>query len=256
VQIIAVFNFKGGVGKTAAAVNLAFTSTLGGARTLIWDLDPQGAASFYFRIKDGIKGGGRKLVARPEKLPRLIRGTDFEGLDLVPADFSYRHLDLALDATRRPKKRLASLLAPLHDEYEYVFLDCPPAISLTSESVFAAAQVLLVPTVPTPLSLRTVQKLHRHFDKSGPPGLRTYVFFSMVDGRKGLHRATCAEPGAIPFEVLETRIPYASQVEQMGLHRQPVALYAPNCPAARAYAALWRELGEKLGGQMGPGGGP
>jgi len=237
-----VYNVKGGVGKTAAAVNLAFLSTLSGERTLLWDLDPQAAATYLFRVRPEIAGGGRRLVAKKKRLPREIRGTDFEGLDLVPADFSYRHMDLDLEAAGKPTKRLARLLAPLEREYDHVVLDCPPSISVASESVFEAAGALLVPTIPTPLSLRALEQLAGHLSAQGI-AVRLWPFFSMVDRRKRLHRELCAAAGPVPM--LATAIPYAAEVELMALRRQPLALCAPGSRAAVAYAALWREIREK-----------
>ena len=157
VKVLATYNIKGGVGKTATSVNLAYLAAHEGAPTLVWDLDPQGAASFYFRIKPKIKGGGKRLVSGKRDLEDCIRGTDYEGLDLLPADFSYRNMDLFLEHTKKPERRLHQLLEPLAGEYDYVFLDCPPSISLVSENVFYAADAVLVPTIPTPLSLRTFQ---------------------------------------------------------------------------------------------------
>ena len=256
-QVLALFNIKGGVGKTASTVNLAHLAAADGFRTLVWDLDPQGAASFYFRIKPRIKGGATKLLAKAKKkqspLDKQIRGSDFEGLDLVPADFSFRNLDLELDATKKPTRRLARLLDPLDDEYDLVFLDCAPSISLTSESVFEAADTLLVPTIPTPLSIRTLEQLDGHLQDSGPKKLRTLPFMCMVDRRKKLHRAAeelaadCAERLERTEPFLQTRIPYSSHVEQMGLERAPVMAFAHRGAAAVAYRALWDELKERLG---------
>ena len=130
-----------------------------GARTLLWDLDPQGASTYLFRVKPKVRGGGRKLVRLKSDPARLIKGTDHEGLDLLPADFSYRHMDLALERFKRPTRRLARVLEPLRGEYDYVFLDCPPSISLVSESVFEAADALLVPIIPATLSSRTFDQL-------------------------------------------------------------------------------------------------
>src|SRR3954462_3431541 len=183
-RVLATYNIKGGGGKTSAAVNLAYLAARGGARTLLWDLDPQGASTYLFRIKPRIKGGGRKLVRGKSDVEALIKGTDHDRLDLLPADFSYRHMDLALDATKRPTRRLRRLLAPLAGEYEYIFLDCPPSISLVSESVFDAADALLVPLIPATLSSRTFEQLRDVVDGSA----RLLAFFSMVDGRKRLHR--------------------------------------------------------------------
>lgn len=253
-QVFALYNIKGGVGKTASAVNLAYLSAFTGHRTLVWDLDPQAAATFYFRVEPKIKGGSKKLLAKPKKSPlgRQIRGTDFEGLDLVPGDFSFRHLDLDLDATKKPTRRLARLLKPLVGEYDHVFLDCAPSISLTSESVFEAADVLLVPTIPTPLSIRTLTQLDRHLAKDGPETLRLLPFLCMVDRRKQMHRDAEALAARAAGELqrsepfLETVIPYASQVERMGVERAPVMAFDRSCPASRAYRELWWEIRARL----------
>ena len=99
-KIFATYNIKGGVGKTTAAVNLAYLSAADGYRTLLWDLDPQGAASFLFRIKPRVKGGGKALIRGRKALDDAIKGTDFENLDLLPADFTYRNMDLLLASSK------------------------------------------------------------------------------------------------------------------------------------------------------------
>ncbi len=254
-KVFALYNIKGGVGKTASAVNLSFLAALSGARVLVWDLDPQGAASFYFRVKPKIKGGSNKLLKKKNrgKLEREIRGTDYEGLDLVPADFSYRNLDLALDAKKNPERCLARLLEPLASEYDFVFLDCAPSISLASESIFAASDVLLIPTIPTPLSLRTLEQLDGHLRRQGPEGLVAQPFLCMVDRRRKLHRRALEllasgdyryRRTAPPFEA---QIPYSSLVEQMGLNRTPLHAYAYGSPPGRAYTQLWQEIAAAYG---------
>jgi len=247
-KVLASYSIKGGVGKTATAVNLAYLAARAGARTLVWDLDPQGAASYCFRIKPKVKGGGRKLVRRKQSLDRTIRGTDFENLDLLPADFSYRNLDLVLDAAKRSRKRLAEKLRPLDERYDYVFLDCAPSISLVSEAIFNTADVLLVPTVPTTLSVRMVKRLAKHLagEKASP---RVLPFFCMVDRRKALHREICANAGKAPYAFLSTSIPYASVVEQMSVRRAPLEIFAGASAAAQAYRTLWAEIEPPLKGR-------
>jgi chromosome partitioning protein len=242
VRVLAIYNIKGGVGKTATAVNLAYLASRDSTRTLVWDLDPQGAASFYFRIKARVKGGGKGLVQGKTELDSRIKATDFPGLDLLPADFSYRHLDLELDDTRKPVKRIGKMLAPLSEEYELLIIDCAPSISLVSESVFRAADILLVPTIPTPLSLRTLFQLLRSLESVRTKRLGVYPFFCMVDRRKSLHRRTADMVREIPIPFLRSQIPYSSLVEQMGTFRAPLHTFARSSTPARAYEGLWREI--------------
>jgi cellulose biosynthesis protein BcsQ len=245
-KVVAAYNIKGGVGKTATAVNLAYLAARDGARTLLWDLDPQGAASFYFRIEPKIPGGTKKILEGKKDLDELVRGTDFENLDLLPADFSYRKLDLALAETKRPSHQLGRLIGPLVDTYDYLFLDCPPSLSVLSESLFSLADALVVPTVPTPLSLRALEQLHHHLEEKGPKDLKVLPFLSLVDRRKLMHREPQWLLKQAPFPMLKTQIPYSSLVESMGLRQQPVTAFAPSSWAGQAFASLWKEVKRKL----------
>jgi chromosome partitioning protein len=243
-RVLATYNIKGGVGKTSAAANLAYLSARDGHRTLLWDLDPQGASTYLFRIKPKVRGGGRRLVRLKSDVASLIKGTDHVGLDLLPADFSYRHMDLALNGFKQPTARLARVLAPLSDDYDYVFLDCPPSISLVSESVFETADALLVPIIPATLSSRTFAQLSDVVADGGPQVL---AFFSMVEVRKSLHREVMAQVRSMhPVTMLGAAIPSADEVERMGAERDVVAAFAPGSRAALAYEALWLDVRRRL----------
>jgi chromosome partitioning protein len=244
-QVLATYNIKGGVGKTSAAVNLAYLASRGGARTLLWDLDPQGASTYLFRVKPKVRGGGRRLVRLKSDPANLIKGTDHDGLDLLPADFSYRHMDLVLTGFKRPTRRLAKVLEPLSGDYDYVFLDCPPSISLVSESVFEAADALLVPVIPATLSSRTLGQLEQLVD-SGVGGTQVLAFFSMVDRRKRMHRDVTERMRVEHASVLTAEIPASAEVERMGVERTVVASFAPSGRATAAYEALWGDVRERL----------
>ena len=245
-KILATYSIKGGVGKTAAAVNLAYLAARDGAQTLIWDLDPQGATSYYYRIKPKLKGGGKSLINGQRTADGLIKGTDYEHLDLLPADFSFRHLDLVLDHTKKPARRLLNVLKPVAAEYRYVFLDCPPNISLLSECVIEIADAIISPIIPTTLSLRTLDQLTRFIAKNHSGDLNVLPFFSMVDKRKKLHREVMSTlPERYP-NMLKTPVPYASDIERMGVERAALCSYAGSRPSAQAYRMLWNEIKERI----------
>jgi cellulose biosynthesis protein BcsQ len=246
-KIFATYNIKGGVGKTATAVNLGYLAAKDGYLVLLWDLDPQGAASYLFRIKPRVKGGGKALIQGTKSIDSAIKGTDFDGLDLLPADFTYRNLDLLLDSARRPARRLAALLSPLKADYDAVFLDCPPSISLLSESVLHAADLLLVPLIPTTLSVRTLDQLTEFVGGFNGHRPDVLAFFSMIDRRKRLHTQIAADLPVQRADFAATMIPALSVIEQMSVHRAPVTAFSPRSQAARQYGLLWQEARERAG---------
>ena len=241
-KILAVHNIKGGVGKTTTAVNLGWEITREGWRVLLWDLDPQGAASYYLRIRNKIDGGGKRLLRGKSPVHRHLRGTDHEGLDLLPADFSYRHLDLYLDRARAGSATLRQLLTPLADDYDYILLDCPPSFSRLSEAVYDIADFVLVPVLPSPLSLRTLHQLWDYCETSGYPVDHLLPFFSMVDPDNPQHDLIANKLPPRRYHMLRHNIPLSATVEAMTLQRRPVGDYAPLGDETAAYRRLWREI--------------
>ncbi len=240
---LSIYSMKGGVGKTAAAVNLGYLAAQDGLRVLLWDLDPQAASTFYLRVEPK-RGGASKLLSGKLDLNQLIKASDFGGLDLLPARFSFRKADLVLADKQAPAHRFARLLEPFAHHYDLVIFDCAPGLSTMSEAVLACSQVALVPVIPTPLSLRTLTMLTRHLHGASKP--RIVPFFSMVDRRKQLHKDIVAARASLSATPLETTIPYASQVERMGLARAPLGAFAAGSSAFKAYRALWEEVYAKL----------
>ncbi|MCG8604206.1 AAA family ATPase, partial [bacterium] len=233
---------KGGVGKTTACVNLAYLAAKEGAQTILCDLDPQASASYYFRIRPAKKFGAKRLLKGGKNIVDNIRGTDYHNLDLLPSKLSFRNLDVALDALKHSKTRLKEIIGPLDALYDFVFLDCPANISRMSENVFVAADAILVPLIPTTLSVQAYETLMKFMKKQNLDSSRVFAFFSMVEKRKKLHNHI-VETGINGWEhCLSSRIPYAADVEKMGLYREPVASFRPRSPATGAYRKLWKEV--------------
>jgi len=241
-KTLAIYSNKGGVGKTAAAVNLSYLAARTGMKTLLCDLDPQGSATYYFRVKPKLKSGAKGLIKGGKRVFKSVKRTDYENLDLLPADFSLRNLDIRFHQLKRPQKRLRKVLAPFKDEYDLILLDCPVTISILAENIFNVADFTLVPLIPTTLSLRTHQQLLSFCKKKNFDVGRIYVFFSMVDRHKKMHRELIATAPKTLKGVLESAIPYLALVEKMGLHREPVVRFSPGSEASRSYQNLWDKV--------------
>jgi cellulose biosynthesis protein BcsQ len=241
-RVIATYNIKGGVGKTTAAVNLAYLASRDGLRTLLWDLDPQAAATYMFRVRPRVKGGGKALIRGTRSLDEAIKGTDFDHLDILPGDFTYRNMDLLLDGAKNRVRRLSRLVGPLAADYDLVILDCPPSVSLVSENVLHAAGLILVPLIPATLSLRTLDQLTEFVAGFDGPRPDVLAFFSMVDRRKRLHREIAERLPQERGDIAVASIPALAVIERMAVERSPVPVFAPRSPATRCYRDLWEEV--------------
>lgn len=249
-RVLALYHLKGGVGKSTAAVNLAFEAARDGWRSLLWDLDPQGAATYLLRAEAGAMGA-KRLAKGKMPLADALQPSGHAGLDLVPASFSYRHLDLRLEAEGKADKAIGRLLAPLSASYDVCFIDCAPSLSLVSESVFRAAQALLVPLVPNSLSLQALERFSQELRETVAEPPAVWPFFNLVDRRKALHRALLEAQPPQPANRFLSAIPYAAAVERMAQERAPLAAFAPRSAAALAYGDLWRELRDRLAAPWG-----
>jgi chromosome partitioning protein len=242
-KILACYSIKGGVGKTASAVNLAYWAAKSGYRTLLLDLDSQGASSFYFRVKAPVKKNwGKRLLEAYGQVLKQVKESDFQNLDVVPAHLSFRNFDVLLDAIGKRKNRLRRALKGLKKEYDLIILDAPPTISRLAENIFNAADIVLVPVIPTTLSERTFDQLLSFFKQQDYRRNKLIPFFTMVDGRKQLHRDTAIAMRKRYKHFLRHAIPYSTDVEKMGKHRAPIDIFARGKLANKAYLALWKEI--------------
>lgn len=243
-ETIAFFNLKGGVGKTTSAVNIAWHAANEGIPTLLWDLDPQGAASWLLNSKAKAKTAPKKILNGKTPIGELVKSTDYPNLDIIPADFSFRHLDQQLAEHKELGRhnQIAKLVEPFGESYALVVLDCPPSFSVLTEQIFETADSLYLPIIPTHLSLRTFEQTRDFFKEHKLKAKRLHAFFTMVDRRRSLHRVMLAHPPKMLKNGLATAIPYAAVVERMGDHRAPLPVFDTHSPVSRAYKQLWQEI--------------
>jgi len=241
--VASLYNLKGGVGKTASCVNFAYMAASDGFRTLLWDLDPQGASSFYYNAQPKSKSSVKKIMENELTLEEAIMSTDYDHLDIIPADLSARKLDIVLDENHASKKHLSHLLKAVNDEYDFVFIDCPPGFSVLADNIFFASDAVLMPVIPTTLSLRTYDLVKNYFDDKNIGIDKLMCFFSMVDTRKKMHNEVMQDLYK-DKRFFEYYIPYLSDVEKMGIHHAPVETFAKSSYAAVCYRALWNEIKE------------
>ncbi|WP_439646711.1 ParA family protein [Salidesulfovibrio brasiliensis] len=130
--------------------------------------------------------------------------------------------------------------------YDLIFLDCPPSISVLSESLFSLADYVFMPMLPTELSRRAFQQVQEHMEASKYATAEVVAFYNLVDRRKTLHRTNVLRGYAAQPELFcEASIPARTDIERMALEMKPLLEYAPDSDSAAAYGALWREIRRK-----------
>lgn len=252
-RVVAIVSVKGGVGKTTSAVNLAFLAARGGARTLLVDLDPQGAASFLLRV------GGADVESPADGRAHT---TDVARLDVLAAPPGWAVAGDGLDAPVPDAPRsdahvpdpfwLRATLDAVGDWYDEIVLDCPPGTSGLLHGIVAVADALLVPVIPNPLSLRTLDVLAEALAGHDGPVPPMYPFFTLVDRRRKVHRSIVELLQLHRSETLSAPVPYSADVERMAVVRNPIARFAPRHPATLAYESIWTELEVRLGDRACP----
>jgi cellulose biosynthesis protein BcsQ len=195
--------------------------------------------------KQGMDVRLKKVISGKEDISEYVKKTDYDKLSLLPSDFSLRNLDILLDDVKKSRRRLYDVLKTLKDSFEIIFLDCPPSISLLSENVFHASDILLVPMIPTPLSKRTYLQIVQFYNENGLDESVIVPFFSMVEKRKKIHNESMEELIKTIPNICENSIPYLSEIEKMGIIRKPVAVRSMKSRGSSAFHLLWDEFKKK-----------
>jgi cellulose biosynthesis protein BcsQ len=238
-QSVAIYSPKGGAGKSTIAVNLAHLSaTTSGRRTLLWDIDAQGAASFLVGVSPR-RSRAHRVISRESGPEDHTAHTPYLNLDLLAADASLRRLEVQL-VEADARKRLRKILRGLATRYDRIVIDCPPGLTEISEQIFRAVDLIVLPVQPSQLGVRGYEEAAAHLRNNHPAGPELLPVLSMIDGRRKLHREMVAAHPDWPA------IPQASIVEQMSVRRTPLGVFARRHPAMAAFDHVWADVEGRL----------
>jgi chromosome partitioning protein len=259
-QTVAFANQKGGVGKTTTVVNLASYLALAGDRVLVIDLDPQGNATSGLGLDRNRRESVYDAVIESVALADLTVATQIDRLSIVPSSIALAGAEVELAPIEQRERRLARLIAPERDRYDYVFIDCPPSLGLLTVNALTAADSTLIPIQCEYYALEgltqliaTVNLVRDHLN----PGLAIKgAVLTMFDSRTNLSADVAREVRAhLRDRVYDAVIPRSVRLSEAPSHGLPIHLYAPASKGAAAYAALAAEFRIRDGRPSSPAGG-
>jgi len=247
-RTIAIVNQKGGVGKTTTAVNLAAALTLRGKSVLLIDLDPQGNASTGLGF--GQKSRGVTLydiLVDDVPMSDALHATSVPGLSLIPSDIDLSAAELEIGTKTGRTSRLKTALDPIRHDYDYILIDCPPALGLLTVNALAASDSVLVPLQCEFFALEGLSQLLKTVEMAktslNPNLIIEGVMLTMFDMRNRLSEQVAADVRQhLGRAVFKTMIPRNVRVAEAPSFAKPVMMYDPACTGSKAYIALADEL--------------
>ena len=250
-KIIAIANQKGGVGKTTTSVNLTAILADMGQRVLAVDLDPQGNTTSGLGMTVEDKSVYEAVMGRIG-LKEAVQHTDVPRLDLVGADIRLAGAELELVSVDRREYCLKTALAAVQKDYDFIFIDCPPSLSLLTLNALTAADRVLVPIQCEYYALEGVSSLMNTISrvkKTFNPRIDLEgVVLTMLDGRTNLGLQVVAEVKKhFKKKTFATTIPRSIRLGEAPSHGEPIHVYDPRSAGAVAYRALAAELLERNG---------
>ena len=250
-RIFTVANQKGGVGKTTTTVNVAAALAMGGLRTLVIDLDPQGNASTALGIPHRDIEGIYDVIMGSAPIASVIKKVaGFPALDCIPSNSSLANAEVELVSMVARELRLKEALEEISPNYDYIFIDCPPSLGLLTVNALAAAKELLIPIQTEYYALEGLSQLLETYSVvkkrlNASLELSTIVL-TMFDSRTRLSNDVAANVRQhFPNELIDIPIPRAVRVSEAPSYDQTVMTYDPLSPGAIAYMQVAREIAER-----------